>query len=307
MDAAVRRPALGESGYSDSSMYEEALEITTAGGKLSGTLLLPAGGERCAVVMMIAGSGPTDRDGNSTLLALGTSFLKHLAHALADAGIASLRYDKRGVGASVHPGLREGDLRFQHLVDDAVALADRLQEDARLGRLVLLGHSEGALIAALAGSRAGASAVAHVAGAGLRASEVLRAQLKAQLPQELEARALATLQALEAERLVADPPQELTLLFRPSVQPYLISWFRYDPAEVLEDLPLPVLLVQGTADAQVPVDAARRLHAARPDARLLLVDGMDHGLAVRGDLHHGVRQVAAAVAALVDEVERAAA
>jgi fermentation-respiration switch protein FrsA (DUF1100 family) len=65
-----------------------------------------------------------------------------------------------------------------------------------------------------------------------------------------------------------------------------------------------LLLVQGTADAQVRVDDARRLHAARPDAKLLLVEGMDHGLAVRGDLQAGVGQVADAVAALVGQVER---
>jgi fermentation-respiration switch protein FrsA (DUF1100 family) len=73
------------------------------------------------------------------------------------------------------------------------------------------------------------------------------------------------------------------------VQPYLISWFRYDPAEVLEDLGLPLLLVHGTADAQA-ASGAQRLRAARPDARLLLVEGMDHALAIRGDAGAGVRR-----------------
>lgn len=292
-------------GYSGSSMHEEPFALTTAGGTLSGTLLLPDGSGPWPVVLMIAGSGPTDRDGNSTVLAIGTDFLKLLAQQLAVAGIASLRYDKRGVGGSVHPGLREADLRFAHMVDDAVALAQQLRAGARFGRLLLLGHSEGALIAALAGPRAGAAAVAHVAGAGLPASALLRRQLQANLPPHLLPAAMATLESLEAERPVPEPLDDLTLLFRPSVQPYLVSWFRYDPAEVLEDLPLPLLLVQGTADAQVRVEDAQRLHAARPDARLLLVDGMDHGLAVRGDLQAGVREVAGAVAALAGEPERA--
>lgn len=279
-------------------MHEESLELTTAGGKLSGTLVLPAGRGSGAIVLMISGSGPTDRDGNSTVLAIGNSFFKLLAEELARAGLASLRYDKRGVGGSVHPGLCEADLRFGHMVDDAVALAQHLRGDPRWGPLVLLGHSEGALIAALAAQRAGATAVAHVAGAGQRAAQLLRRQLQARLPATLLPAAMAALESLEAERPVPEPLEDLTLLFRPSVQPYLVSWFRYDPAEVLEDLPLPLLLVQGTADAQVPVADAQRLHAARPDARLLLVEGMDHGLAVRGDLQAGVRQVAAAVAAL---------
>jgi pimeloyl-ACP methyl ester carboxylesterase len=287
-------------------MRQEPLALTTTAGTLSGTLLLPDGDAPCAVVLMIAGSGPTDRDGNSVLLPVGTSFVRRLAQALAGHGIASLRYDKRGVGASVHPGLREADLRFGHMVDDAVAVAELLSKDPRFTRLTLLGHSEGALIAALAGPRARAAAVVHVAGAGQRASDLLRLQIKAQLPSELQGPALATLDALESERLAPEVSEELTLLFRDSVQPYLISWFRYDPAEVLEDLPLPLLLVQGTADVQVRVEDAHRLHRARPDARLLLIEGMDHTLAVREDVDTGVRQVAEAVAALVGELEAAA-
>jgi uncharacterized protein len=288
-------------------MREEPLELSTDRGKLSGTLALPEGKAPWPVVMLIAGSGPTDRDGNSALLPGATGYLLRLAHALAAQGLASLRYDKRGVGASVHPGLREHDLRFRHLVDDAVALARPLHADGRLRELVLLGHGEGALIAALAAQDARACALASVAGAGMRASQLIRRQLLGRLPEPLELAALAVLETLEAEHTVEDPPELLTLLFRPSVQPYLISWFRYDPAEVLEDLPLPVLLVHGTGDQQVATEHARLLHAARPDARLLLVPDMDHALAVRDDPDAGVRQVADAVAELVRSVAHEAA
>jgi alpha-beta hydrolase superfamily lysophospholipase len=288
-------------------MTEEPLELATQAGKLSGTLALPDIAPPWPIVTMIAGSGPTDRDGNSTLLPVGTGYLRQLAHALAGQGIASLRYDKRGVGDSVHPGLRELDLRFGHMVDDAVELSARLNEDGRFGPLVLLGHSEGALIAPLAAQAANARAVVSVAGAGMRASELLRLQMQGRLPADLEAPALAALAALEAGRTVSDAPEDLALLFRPAVQPYLISWFRYDPAEVLEDLPLPVLLVQGAADAQIAMANVQRLQAARPDARLLVIEGMDHQLAIGGDLASGVQQVADAVAALVRELVTAAA
>jgi len=289
-------------------MREEPLELPTAGGKLSGTLALPAGAGPWPVVLLIAGSGPTDRDGNSALVPEAKGHMRKLAHALADRGLASLRYDKRGLGASEHPGLREDDLRFRHLVEDAVALAAWLRQDGRLGSLLLAGHSEGALIAALAARDApGCVGAVSIAGAGQKASELIRAQLEGRLPIALQIPALLALEALAAEQLVEEPPDALTLLFRPSVQPYLVSWFRYDPAEVLADLRLPVLLVHGSADAQVPPDHAARLHAARPDARLLLVEGMDHLLAVPGRPDRGVPEVAAAIAGLASELQRSTA
>jgi pimeloyl-ACP methyl ester carboxylesterase len=283
-------------------MREESLTLPTPAGKLSGTLALPDGAAPWDLVLLVGGAGPTDRDGASLLADQGGVPMKALAHTLARAGIASLRYDKRGVGGSVHAGLREEDLRFRHLVDDAVALVRHLEGDRRMRAPVLLGHSEGALIAALAARDTAARAVAYVCGAGEKASTLMRAQLAGRLPEVLELPALAMLELLEAEHIVDEPPEALSLLFRPSVQPYLISWFRYDPAEVLEDLQLPVLLVHGSEDAQAAA-GAERLRAARPDARWLRVEGMDHALAVRGDAEGGVREVAAAVGELLRRVQ----
>ena len=288
-------------------MHEEPLELTTPAGKLSGTLALPGSSGPWPVVLLIAGAGPADRDGNSALLPGAPGHMRRLAQALVAQGIASLRYDKRGVGASVHPGLNEADLRFRHLVDDALTLAARLHADPRLGTLLLLGHSEGALVAKLAARDGPAQAVVSVAGAGMRASDLMREQLQGRLPELLEEAVQAALATLADEQTMEDPPDALCLLFRPTVQPYLISWFRYDPAEVLADLPLPALLVHGSADAQVPARNAELLHAARPDARLLLVREMDHLLAVEGNADAGPRQIAGAVAELVQQLERSTA
>jgi uncharacterized protein len=277
-------------------MAESELELPTAWGKLCGSLVLPEGAGPWPAVLLIAGSGPTDRDGNSPLQEPFDN-LKRLAHALAARGIASLRYDKRGVGESIYPGLSEEALRFEHLVDDAVALAERLAREERITRISLVGHSEGALIAALAAEDARAQGVVSIAGAGRRASALMRRQIEGHLPEALAQPALAALDALEAQRMVEDIDDALVLLFRPTVQPYLMSWFRYDPPQVLADLSLPVLLVHGAADTQVEVEHARLLHAARPDARLKVLEHMDHTLAVDGDIAGGTDAVAAEVAA----------
>lgn len=283
-------------------MLESDLELAIPGGVLSATLACPVGAGPWPVVLLIAGSGPTDRDGNNPLLDVPCDNLKRLAHALAARGIASLRYDKRGVGRSRYPGLSEEALSFDALVDDAVALSHRLRRDRRLDGLVLFGHSEGALIASLAAQRADAMAVVCVAGAGERASALIRRQLAGHVPQALEPAAMSALAALEQGNLAHDVPDDLVLLFRPSVQPYLVSWFRHDPAEVLANLPVPVMLVHGSDDAQVSVAHAHLLHTAQPQARLRVVEGMDHLLAIGGDAQAGIEVVARELQAWLREL-----
>jgi alpha-beta hydrolase superfamily lysophospholipase len=284
-------------------MPELELALPTAWGQLAGSLLLPEGAGPWPGALLVAGSGPTDRDGNTPLLPAPIDNLKRLAQALAARGIASLRYDKRGIGGSTFPGLSEEALRFDQLVDDAVALARRLQRDPRIARVSLVGHSEGALVAALASEEANAQGVVSVAGAGSRASVLMRRQIRANLPADLAQPALAALDVLERGERVETVPDALALLFRPTVQPYLISWFRHDPAQVLAALDRPVLLVQGTADAQVGVEDAQRLQAARPDARLEMVEGMDHLLSLHGDIEAGTAIVARDVAAWLQQLD----
>lgn len=284
-------------------MAEQQIELTTVWGRLAGTLLRPEGAGPWPGVLLIAGSGPTDRDGNTPLLPAPVDNLKRLAQQLATRGIASLRYDKRGLGGSVYPGLNEQALRFDHLVDDAVQLARLLAREPGIARVSLVGHSEGALIAALAAARTPVQGVVSIAGAGCRASTLMRRQIQFQLPPDLAEPALAALNALEAEQRVDDVSEDLVLLFRPSVQPYLISWFRHDPPQVLAGLDVPVLLLHGAADAQVAPEQARLLHAGRPDARLKIVKGMDHLLAVGGDIPAGTGVVANEVAAWLHELD----
>lgn len=284
-------------------MAESGFELATAWGRLCGTLQLPQGPGPWPAALLIAGSGPTDRDGNNPLLPIAIDTLKLLAHALAARGVASLRFDKRGVGDSAYPGLSEEALRFDHLVDDAVLLARALDGDERIARVVLAGHSEGALIAALAATQTPVHAVVSLAGAGCRASALMRRQIEGRLPPDLSQQALAALAALEQGDGVADVSEDLVLLFRPSVQPYLASWFRHDPPQVLAEVHVPVLIVQGTADSQVGVQHAHWLHDARPGARLRLVEGMDHALSMQGDVAAGTQRVAGEMAGWLAELD----
>ena len=254
---------------------EVEIVLSTATGNIVGTLL-PAATTPAPVVLIVAGSGPTDRNGNSGLLQGNPYHL--LATALAARGIASVRYDKRGVGASLAAATSELDLRFDIYVDDTAAWLRLLRADARFSHLALAGHSEGSLIGMIAVQHAAADAFVSLAGVGRALPVVLREQLKARLSPELYAQADAMITQLQAGQTVADPPPELAALFRPSVQPYVISLFKYDPSVEVAKVRIPVTIVQGTADVQVSVADAQALKRADPTALLDVVDGMNHVL-----------------------------
>ena len=257
----------------------EPVAIDAPGGKLHGTLELPSAGRApYPVVLIIAGSGPTDRNGNSSALPGANNSLKYLAEGLAAEGIASLRFDKRGVAESVMAAKSEADLRFDTYIEDAVLWGRRLRADGRFSALVVAGHSEGSLIGAVAARQLGADAFVSIAGAGRRIDLVVLDQLKPQLSPELYARSETILKSLVEGKTVPDAPQELAMLFRPSVQPYIISWLKYDPAKEVAGLGVPVLISQGTHDIQARPEDAKALAAAKPDARLVLVEGMNHVL-----------------------------
>ena len=255
--------------------WSERAVSVERGGVLHGTLTRPDGDGPVPGVVIVAGSGPVDRDGN--VPGLPNDSLKLLARGLAARGIASIRADKRAIGASWWEGLREADLRFGDYVLDAVAWAGVLGREAGVEGVSLLGHSEGALVVTYAAGRAGAERVVLVAGAGTPAGPIMERQFaEGGLPAELREALRGILGRLAAGEAVADVPEALAPIFRPSVQPYLMSWLPIDPALALSRVGVPVLVVQGSTDIQVGVADARILAAARTGARLSVIEGMNH-------------------------------
>ena len=255
---------------------EHAIELETPTGVIKGALTMPPGGSKVPVVLIIAGSGPTDRDGNTPMAAGKNDSLKLLAAALRDIGVASVRYDKRGTAASSGSARAESDLRFEDFVQDAASWTTKLAKDSRFTGVAVLGHSEGSLIGLMASQRSPALAFISVAGPAEKAAVVLRRQLQGRLPPDLAARNEDILQSLEIGRTDSEVPPLLLALYRPSVQPYLISWFKYSPADEIAKLQVPCLLVQGGTDIQVGVTDAEKLHAANKACMLKVVAGMNH-------------------------------
>jgi uncharacterized protein len=252
------------------------IELEIEVGTLYGVVDMPAGARPFPVIVSIAGSGPTDRDGNQP--GLKNDSLKLLGQGLATQGVAVLRYDRRGVGQSRKTAPREEDLTMDLLADDVVAWVKLLRKDKRFSGVGIVGHSEGALVGTLAARSAPADAFVSVAGVGRKMDVVLREQLAKNLPANLKEPSDKVIDELVAGRTVAEPPRALASLFRPTVQPFLISKFLYDPAKELARLEMPVLIVQGTADVQTAVEDARALAAAKKDAKLVLIEDMNHTL-----------------------------
>lgn len=260
----------------------EDVTLKTSTGTLSGTLVLPPfSNSAVTLVVMISGSGPTDRDGNSLAMQGKNNSLKMLAEECAKSGVASLRFDKRGIGASKSAMIKEDDLRFEDYVNDVRAWIRRYRSDTRFGKIVVVGHSEGSLIGMIAAREETANGFVSIAGAGFPADEIIKKQVGAQpIPEGFKNDIFAKLDSVKRGLPLRDVPDMLMSLFRPSVQPYLHSWMRYNPQTEIAKLLTPSLIIQGTTDVQVGKEDAEVLAKAQKISRLAMIENMNHVLKI---------------------------
>lgn len=255
--------------------------ITAPGpqGPLEGTLL--EAGKSAPVVLIIPGSGPTDRDGNNPLGVTAAPY-RLLAEALAAKGVSSARIDKRGMFGSKAAVADANKVTIADYAADTHNWVEAIHKRTGAKCVWVLGHSEGALVAlASAQNPDGMCGVILVSGAGRRMSDIIREQLRANPANApvLDS-AMAAIDSLEQGRHVdvTDMHPALQRLFAPQVQDFLIDMFRQDPARLAAAVKLPMLIVQGERDVQVSVADAKALATAQPKARLVLIPAMNHVL-----------------------------
>lgn len=261
----------------------EPVDIPAPGpqGELKGTFL--STGESAPVVLVVPGSGPTDRDGNNPF-GVRASTYRLLAEGLAERGVASVRIDKRGMFGSAAAVPDPNAVTIADYAADVHSWVRAIRDKAGVDCVWILGHSEGALVALEAGQKPdGICGLLLVSGPGRKLGDVLRAQLRGNpanapyLPQMLDA--IATLEAGGSVDTGSFPPV-VAGLFAPAVQGFLRDLFSHDPAKLIADVAVPVLILQGEADLQIGVEDARLLAAARPDAALALIPHANHVLKV---------------------------
>lgn len=241
--------------------------------EVQGTLLSPKGENQPPLAILIAGSGPTDRDGNQALFK--NNSLKYLAEGLAQKGIATFRYDKRVIAQINKATVQEEKMTFEDEVNDALLVVNHFKDKYK--KIILIGHYEGSLIGLLVAQKVVVSKFVSISGAGNSSATLIEEQIGKNAPQ-LKEESQKIISQLRKGELVENISPYLAPVFRKSVQPYLISWFKYEPAKEIAKLQIPILIVQGTNDLQVEDKEVQLLKEAQPKAQLLLIEGMNHVL-----------------------------
>jgi len=268
------------SAHASSAFVETQLSAPGPRGALRGIMLSPKKAEGPAV-LIIPGSGPTDRDGNNPL-GIKAATYRMLAEGLAEKGITTVRVDKRGMFTSRDAVPDANAVTIKDYTVDVHNWITVIRKLTGQSCVWVAGHSEGGLVAMAASRNAGdICGLILLAAPGRPAGEILREQLEANLPHgPVLDQALRALTKLEAGRQadVRNMTPELLTVFRPEVQGYLISLLAVDPATLISGFQKPVLIVQGTKDLQVSLIDASRLQASAPNAKLLLLTDANHVL-----------------------------
>ncbi len=246
---------------------------------IDGTLLKPSEDQKSILAIIIAGSGPTDRDGNQNFLK--NDALKKLAESLSNMGIATFRYDKRIV-KQIRKGKVDPNIMFDDFVNDAEDVISYFKANDSFKKIYVIGHSQGSLVGMLAAKKQ-ADGFISIAGAGQNIGDVIVEQVATMDP-KLGKEAQGVVDRLKKGERTTDYPQALASVFNIDIQAFMMNWMQYDPAEVLKDLNMPILIVNGTKDLQVTEQEAQLLKASNDNAELMIIENMNHVLfEIKGD------------------------
>jgi len=252
---------------------------------INGTLLTPETPTK-DLVIIIPGSGPTDRDGNQQMTR--NNSLKLLATGLAKKGIASYRYDKRVLTLIRRNALKEDKLSFDMFIEDAIATVDFFKKENRFSNIYIIGHSQGSLVGMVAAQQIEVTGFISLSGPGQAIDKTIINQVALQMP-DLKEKAEEAFNTLKTKGKVTDYSPALASIFRPSVQPFMASWMQYNPQEEIAKLDGEnVLIITGTKDIQISEEEATLLQKGNPKATLVTIPKMNHVLRIieGGDLEN---------------------
>lgn len=247
---------------------------------VDGSLIIPETGNKKDLVIIIAGSGPTNRNGNQNFLK--SNNLKKLAESLAENDIASFRYDKRIVKQIKTGEVDVKSMRFEDFVYDAKDVITYFKDKNEFSNIYIVGHSQGSLVGLLALDN-NVTGFISIAGAGQDIGDVIIDQINNTARQFLvDTKKVVAI--LKTGQTTNKFPPELAAIFNIEIQPFMISWMAYNPSTIIGESKTPTLIINGTKDLQVSVEEAKLLAKANPEAELKIIENMNHVLfTIEGD------------------------
>ena len=244
---------------------------------VDGTLLVPESIDNPPLVIIIAGSGPTDRNGNQSFMK--NDMLKKLAERLSENGIATFRYDKRVV-KQLKTRTFDKNIRFDDFVTDAKSVVTYFKPS--YSSITIAGHSQGSLVGLLA-TEAGVDSFISLAGAGNPIDQIILEQITKTAPFFTED-TKRVLEILKSGKTTTEFPPALASIFNLDIQPFMSNWMQYNPQKRIESLEIPVLIINGTRDLQVSTTEAQLLKDHKTDAEIVIIENMNHLLfEINGD------------------------
>lgn len=247
---------------------------------IDGTLLKPTHSKTSNLVIIIAGSGPTDRNGNQNFMK--NNSLKKLAESLTQNNIATFRYDKRTVKLIKQGKINDSNVLFDDFITDAQTVVDYFVTQGTYKNIYIAGHSQGSLIGLLVSDKNVAGFIS-LAGAGKSIDHVLLEQIEKSAPMFKEA-SEKVLASLKEGKTTSNYPPALASLFNESLQPFMINWIKYNPQNIISKLNIPCLIINGTKDLQVSVEEAKLLSQSAKNSTLKIIENMNHVLfTIEGD------------------------
>ncbi|MDX1829927.1 MAG: alpha/beta hydrolase [Lutibacter sp.] len=270
----------------ENNFKESEIDIPTKTQIIYGTLLTPNSVKKPPLVILIPGSGPTDRDGNNAVMK--NNSLKYLAESLSNQKIATYRFDKSVLTFTKKDTLKIKALTFNTFINEATSVIKYFKKFKNYSKIIIAGHSQGSLVGMVA-SKNNADAFISLEGAGRPIDEIIIEQIAKQAPY-LKEETIRVLKELKQGKLVTDFNPMLISLFNQQVQPFLISWIQYNPQIEIKKLTIPILIIQGTKDIQVNIKDAELLHKANTTSKLKLIENMNHIFKeINGDVNENLQ------------------
>ena len=252
---------------SKAQVKSEEIMINNQVIQLPGTLTYTL--EKQPLLIWVHGSGGVNRDGNQP------QYIKQFREAINKENMAFFSYDKRTANPNNVRFIQEDGIYFSDFVSDIKEVIHHFKNDKRFSKIILIGHSQGSLIAMLALDNV--DKFISLAGAGETIDKTLVRQITKQSAEFCKLTEQYIKELMTTGKIKEVNPN-LMSLFAKQNQPFIKSWITVNPIEEIKKVAIPTLIINGDKDFQVLINDAENLHKAKPDAELVIIKNMNHVL-----------------------------